>query len=61
MIASHFGVDTVVKLLLEGNVDVNAKSNFGYPPLFEAMESGHEAIVKLLPEDFRYPFQKWLR
>lgn len=52
MIASHFGVDTVVKLLLEGNVDVNAKSNFGYPPLFEAMESGHEAIVKLLPKRF---------
>ena len=51
MLASYFGHETVVKLLLEtGKVDVELKDNYGRTPLSWAAERGHEAVVKLLLE-----------
>ncbi|KAJ5962644.1 hypothetical protein N7501_007585 [Penicillium viridicatum] len=50
MISSFFGHETVVRLLLDKNVDVNPKDERGYTPLFWATENGHEAIVKILLE-----------
>jgi ankyrin repeat domain-containing protein 50 len=50
-IASYFGLNAVVKLLLEtGKVDVDSKDADGQTPLSWAAEEGHEAVVKLLHE-----------
>ena len=50
MIASYFGLEGVVKLLLaQEGVDVDSKdSRYGQTPLSWAAENGHEAVVKLL-------------
>ena len=50
-IASYFGLEAVVELLLEsGKVDVDSKDKHGQTPLSGAAEGGHEAVVKLLLE-----------
>jgi len=51
-IASYFGLDAVVKLLLEtGKVNVDSKdSKYGRTPLSMAAENEHEMVVKLLLE-----------
>jgi hypothetical protein len=46
--AATHGHKDVVKLLLETNSEVNAKSNKGYTPLHCAALNGHEDVVKLL-------------
>jgi ankyrin repeat protein len=50
LLASYFGHEAVVKLLLAtGKVDVNSKdTEYGRTPLSWAAERGHEAVVKLL-------------
>ncbi|KAL2819476.1 hypothetical protein BJX63DRAFT_439011 [Aspergillus granulosus] len=49
-IVSHFGLTSVVKLLLDsGNMDVDSKdTGYGQTPLSWAAENGHEGVVKLL-------------
>ncbi|KAI9862582.1 MAG: hypothetical protein M1813_004434, partial [Trichoglossum hirsutum] len=51
-VASYFGLEVVVKLLLEtGKVDVDWKDNYyDQTPLSWAAGNGHEAVVKLLLE-----------
>ncbi|KAF2185930.1 hypothetical protein K469DRAFT_664957, partial [Zopfia rhizophila CBS 207.26] len=50
-IASYFGLDAVVKPLLEtGKVDVDSKDKYGRTPLSWAAYNGHEAVAKLLLE-----------
>ncbi|KAL8299133.1 hypothetical protein RB593_009145 [Gaeumannomyces tritici] len=49
IIASHFGHEAVVKLLLATDkVDADSKDNNGRTPLSWAAANGHEAVVKLL-------------
>ena len=49
MIASYFGHETVVQLLLAtGNIDTDSKDNYGRTPLSWAAKNGHEAVVQLL-------------
>jgi ankyrin repeat protein len=50
LLASYFGHEAVVKLLLAtGKVDVDSKdTGYGRTPLSWAAEEGHEAVVKLL-------------
>ncbi|EJT68836.1 hypothetical protein GGTG_13589 [Gaeumannomyces tritici R3-111a-1] len=50
IIASYFGHEAVVKLLLDtGKVDVDSKDDeYGQTPLSWAALNGHEAVVKLL-------------
>jgi ankyrin repeat domain-containing protein 50 len=49
LVASYFGHEIVVKLLLEtGEADVDSKNKAGRTPLCYAAENGHEAVVKLL-------------
>ena len=51
MIASFFGHEAVVRLLLEtGKVDPDSKDYTGKTPLSWAARGGHEAIVRLLLE-----------
>jgi ankyrin repeat protein len=48
-LAAYFGVETVVKLLLDtGKVEADSKDKNSRTPLFWAVENGHEAVVKLL-------------
>ncbi|RYP70407.1 hypothetical protein DL769_004969 [Monosporascus sp. CRB-8-3] len=48
--AASKGFETVVKLLLEKDADLEAKTRDGRTPLMCAAEHGHEAVVKLLLE-----------
>jgi ankyrin repeat domain-containing protein 50 len=50
IIASYFGLERVVKLLLEiDGVDLNSTDDtYGRSALSWAAENGHEAVVKLL-------------
>jgi ankyrin repeat domain-containing protein 50 len=48
ILASHFGLEAVVELLLDMGADVHSKDKDGRTPLLWAAENGHEAIVKLL-------------
>jgi ankyrin repeat domain-containing protein 50 len=51
MTASYLGHETVVGLLLEKDVDLEASDeSHGQTPLSLAAENGHEAVVKLLLE-----------
>ncbi|MCJ1276426.1 hypothetical protein MMC21_004231 [Puttea exsequens] len=50
-VASYFGYNIVVKLLLaREEVQANLKDNNGRTPLWQAAQRGHEAVVKLLLE-----------
>jgi ankyrin repeat protein len=49
MVASYFGHETVVKLLLEAKADIESKSSIlARTSLSYAAEKGHEDVVKLL-------------
>jgi ankyrin repeat protein len=49
LLASYFGHEAVVKLLLAtGKVDVDSKDKDSQTPLWWAAKEGHEAVVKLL-------------
>ena len=52
IIVSYFGLDAIVKLLLEtGKVDLDSKDSWhGRTLLSWATENGHETVVKLLLE-----------
>ena len=51
MVASYFGHETVVELLLKmGKSDVNSKDRNGRTPLSWASENGHSTVVELLLE-----------
>ncbi|KAH7322566.1 hypothetical protein B0I35DRAFT_183940 [Stachybotrys elegans] len=50
MVASHFGLNAVVKQLLENGAELEAKDETGRTPLVEAIEGQHVAIVKRLLE-----------
>ena len=50
MVASYFGQEAVVKLLLEKGADVNATDSTSQTPLSWAAQNGHEAAVKPLLE-----------
>ncbi|KJR87190.1 ankyrin repeat protein [Sporothrix schenckii 1099-18] len=50
IVASYFGHNSVVKLLLEKRADVEAKDNDGRTPLSHAAQGGHEAVARLLLE-----------
>jgi ankyrin repeat protein len=50
MVASCFGHETVVKVLLKTNAKIESKDNNGQTPLLRAAEKGHEAVVKVLLE-----------
>ncbi|OKL62160.1 hypothetical protein UA08_02170 [Talaromyces atroroseus] len=49
MVASYFGHEAIVKILLERGAEVNSKdSEYGRTPLLWAIVNGYEAIIKLL-------------
>ncbi|KAI5460980.1 hypothetical protein BGZ63DRAFT_455093 [Mariannaea sp. PMI_226] len=50
MVASHYGHDAIVKLLLDKGANIEAVDKYKETPLSWAIENGHEAIVKLLLE-----------
>ncbi|KAL1909321.1 hypothetical protein Sste5344_004950 [Sporothrix stenoceras] len=50
LLASYFGHDSVVKLLLEKGADVEAKAEDGRTPLSYAAAEEHEAVARLLFE-----------
>lgn len=49
-IASHYGCETIVDLLLENGADINVCSPKGYTSLMLASSEGHDAVTKLLIE-----------
>jgi ankyrin repeat domain-containing protein 50 len=50
MVASYFGHETVVRLLLREGTDVNEKESHGRTALHEAARKGYEVVVRLLLE-----------
>jgi ankyrin repeat protein len=48
MVASYFGHEAVVRLLLERDTAVDTKERYGRTPLWWAATNGHEAVVRLL-------------
>ena len=42
--------EAVVRLLIERNVNINVKDEYGYTPLTWAAMNGHQAVVRLLIE-----------
>ncbi|RYP84668.1 hypothetical protein DL769_001102 [Monosporascus sp. CRB-8-3] len=44
------GYDKIVQLLLDRNANANTRNNYGGTALFEAVEYGHEKVVRLLPD-----------
>ena len=48
MIASYFGREDVVRILLGAGADVNIKGDDGWTALMIAVESGHKEIVEML-------------
>jgi hypothetical protein len=53
MIASYFGLEGVVQLLLELKANVNCMDIIGRTPLLWAARNGHKAVVKQLLERTR--------
>jgi hypothetical protein len=50
MIGSYFGLDVVVKVLLEKGADIKAKGFIGTTALHWAAKNGHDTVVRLLLE-----------
>ncbi|KAK6506061.1 hypothetical protein TWF506_010985 [Arthrobotrys conoides] len=50
LLASRYGNEDVVKLLLERGADVESGDKFGWNPLLWAAKNGHEAIVEQILE-----------
>ena len=50
MLASHFGLETLARRLLEDGADVTAKTSDGWTALHAAAKSGSEVLMKLLLE-----------
>ncbi|KAF4763491.1 hypothetical protein HAV15_000099 [Penicillium sp. str.  len=55
MLSCYFGLDAIVKLLLEQGADCHFKDNNGRTSLSWAARNGHEAIVKLLLDKVAKP------
>jgi len=53
MVASYFGLEGVVQLLLELKANVNCMEIIGRTPLSWAARNGHKAVVKQLLERTR--------
>src|SRR5271154_2111096 len=49
-VASYFGLEQVVHLLLENGADIGTKDSYGRTALYKAVEGGHKAVVQLLLE-----------
>ena len=47
-VASYLGLDPIVEILLQQNLDVNAADNMGRTPLFPATYKEHLRVVRLL-------------
>ncbi|KFY17886.1 hypothetical protein V492_00310, partial [Pseudogymnoascus sp. VKM F-4246] len=47
-LAAYFGIDVVVKHLLENQTEVNVKDGYDQTPLSWAAKNGHKAVVQLL-------------
>jgi ankyrin repeat protein len=47
-LAGYFGIESIVKLLLDTGADVEAKDGNGQTPLLWVAQGGNEAVVKLL-------------
>jgi len=43
------GIDSIVQLLLDKGADAHLKDCAGRMPLRRAIQSNHEAVIKLLP------------
>ena len=48
--AAEYGHDSVVRLLIERDVDINVRDKDGRGPLSWAVQKGHEAVARLLIE-----------
>jgi ankyrin repeat protein len=49
-LAAYFGVEAVIKLLLDKNADLKAADSYGWTPLLWASDRGHVEVVRLLLE-----------
>ncbi|EPE32228.1 Ankyrin repeat-containing protein [Glarea lozoyensis ATCC 20868] len=49
-LAASLGKKNMLRVLIEGGADFNAKSKSGRTPLFKAVEGNHEEIVEILLE-----------
>jgi ankyrin repeat protein len=47
-VAAQQGHISVIKVLIEGGVDIDAMVGNGYTPLFMAAKKGHMAVIKIL-------------
>ena len=47
---AYFGVEKTARLLLDSN-SLDVKDSEGRTPLWRALRTGHEAVVKLLAKD----------
>ncbi|KAH0562942.1 hypothetical protein GP486_002488 [Trichoglossum hirsutum] len=47
-LASHFGMERTVRVLVERGANFNAKTKYGETPLHRASENGHGVVVKYL-------------
>src|SRR5271154_3699291 len=50
MVGSYFGLEAVVRLLLEAKANVDAEDKGGLTALYWGAENGHETVVRLLLE-----------
>ena len=50
MVGSYFGLEAMVRLLLEAKANVNAEGKDGSMALYWGAKNGHEAVVRLLLE-----------
>ena len=51
--ACHFGLNDIVKMLLDKQADVNIQANDGLTALMIASQEGHNDIVKMLIAEYR--------
>ncbi|KAH7109242.1 ankyrin repeat-containing domain protein, partial [Dactylonectria estremocensis] len=50
LLASQYGHEAVVKVLIENGADVKSSNKHGSAPLFWASGNSHEGVVKVLIE-----------